>query len=360
MGDGRSSTVSPLFGARAGSSAVAALGAAAREVWRNLPVWFVYVGSLSLHHVAVAMIDPASYAAAGFRTAAFSLAALAPAAWIVAYVASRVALSRSALSGMRWRWALPALVLAPYIVDGAVMAIAPSLRTPTSQSALRFQFEYYQFLWFSILAVHALVTRGARALAAFFAVGLIYGAVLENTGIVLGFFSEPRFDNYLPPLPAPIATMLGWSMIAYCGIWTAEQFGRLIPPFGRTPLRLAIVATAMALSVDLQTDPLASLYGLCWQWNSLLPTWFLSVPFCNFAAWLGAYLPFAWAYFSLEGRTDLTGAARNWRLLARVPVLAVTGGLIWLALMTVHERSTAGPTYQILGAFFARVLPPRL
>ncbi len=322
------------------------------EIWTHLPIWFVFVGSLSLHHIVVGVIDPSRYAALGHSTPAFALTALAPVACVIIYYAARIGALSATGSGAPALRALPALFLLPFLVEWAVYSRVPSLRAGASENTLRLVFEYSQFAWCLALAAHAYLTRGSRALIAFFVIGLVYGVMLENTGITLGFFSELRYDWYLPRLPAPLATMLGWSMIAYCGVWIAGAFGRFFPWLGSTPMRLAAVASVVALCVDVQLDPVASLDGVYWKWNSLLPRWFLSVPFCNFAAWIGAYPLFAWAYFSLQRVKDLTEDQRNWRLLARVPVLAVAGGLIWLALMTVYEVGTSGPTYQILGEYF--------
>jgi hypothetical protein len=333
------------------------LRTAAHEIWTHLPIWFVCLGSLGLHHVAIGMIDPFQYAALGHSTAAFSLTALVPAAWVVAYYAARTRALASTTFDTRAASILLTLVLAGYLLDWAILTWIPTLRVATSQSTLRALFEYLQFLWFIALAWHAYSTRGVRTFAAFFVVGLIYGAVLENTGIALGFFIERDYHWYLPVLPAPMATMFGWSIIAYCGVWIAERLGEFVPSLRKTPARLAVVATGVALSVDVQLDPLASLNGLCWKWNALLPNWFLSVPFCNYAAWLGAFVPFAWAYFRLKEHTELTETQRNWRLLACVPLLATAGGLIWLALMTAYEGGVSGPTYLILRAFAESVLP---
>jgi hypothetical protein len=337
-------------------SVAGAVRTAALEIWTHLPIWFVLLSSLGLYHAAIGIIDPSGYTAIGHSTLRFALTALVPAAWVVIYYAARARALTSTPSTRRTAWILSTLLLVVFLADWAVISWAPSLRAAASQRTLLVVFEYLQFTWFVALAWHASATRGVRAFATFFVVGLIYGAVLENTGIVLGFFVERNYRWYLPVLPAPVATMLGWSIIAYCGAWIADRLGDLVPPLGKTPVRLAVVATGVALSVDVQLDPLASLDGLCWKWNALLPTWFLSVPFCNYAAWLGAFLPFAWAVFWLRGRKDLTETQRNWRLFASVPLLSGAGGLIWLTLMTAYEGGVSGPTYQILGAFVDSIL----
>ncbi len=329
---------------------------AIREVWADLPVWFVFTGSVWLNHVAVAMIDRSQYSKAGSSAGAYALTGLAPAAWVVLYFAIRRRIGAARRPSRLAATLMPAALLVPFLLDWALAALVPAWRVAPSSAALIAGFETIQCLWFLALAAHAYLTRGAASAAAFFGVGLVYGVVLENTGITLGFFSERGYHLYVPGLPAPAATMLGWAMIAYSGVWIAERFGAFAPRLLATPLRLGLAASALAISVDVQLDPIASLAGLYWRWHILLPAWFLSVPFCNYAAWAGAYLPFAWAWFHFKARADLDDSQRNWRLLALIPLLSTAGGLVWLGLMTVYERGVSGPTYLILGEFFRGLL----
>jgi hypothetical protein len=317
------------------------------------------VGSLGLLHAEVGKIEASRYETIGYSATECALTALAPAVLVFCYHAVRA--KRRVLRPNRpgAGLAVPALVFIPYLADYALYAANPSLRITVPTETLRVLFEYAQLATACLFALHAWLTGGVRAAVTFFVVGLLYGVVLENTGILLGFFSEPYYRHYIPGLPAPVATMVGWSFGIYCCIWIAWRLRADLAWFQRSSFRAALLATAAAIALDVQLDPFASQSGLFWEWNSLLPSWFLSVPFTNYAAWVGAFLPFAWAYFALEDRADLTEGRRNWRLLACVPGLAVAGGLLWLASMTVYEGGVSGPTYRILRAFLSSVTSSR-
>ncbi len=343
---------------RNGSSDGRGWRSVAHAAWTQLPAWLLFFGALGFLHTAVAVLDPSRFRAVGHTAFDFAVTALLPSAWIALLFMLRARKRDIGDHRRRTPWLVPALLLAPLVVDFALFTIVPSLRTPVSDRELLLQFEWMNLFWVAALALHAWRTRGLHAVATFFGIGLLYGAVLENTGILLGFFSEHNYTLYLWRLPAPVATIVGWSTIVYTCVWMTEQIREQLPWFKRTPLGSALLTVGIALASDVQFDPLASLSGLAWQWNSLLPTWFLTVPFCNFAAWFGAVMPFAWAYFAIGARTDLTDRQRNWELLARIPAIAGTGGLIWLAIMTAYEGGLSGPTYRILADFFASMLSP--
>ncbi|MCZ7585849.1 MAG: carotenoid biosynthesis protein [Deltaproteobacteria bacterium] len=143
----------------------------------------------------------------------------------------------------------------------------------------------------------------------------------------------------------------------YGCIWIADFFRREFPVFAATPMRSALLTTAVALSLDLQLDPLASLSGLFWRWNDALPEWFLSVPLVNYVAWFSAFTPFGYAYWALHDRLDLSESMRLGKLLTRIPNVVVTAGILFFGLMFVFECGFGGPTYRILGDFFTKILP---
>ena len=87
------------------------------------------------------------------------------------------------------------------------------------------------------------------AVAAFFGVALVYGFILENSGIVLGFFEEKGFHVYLGPLPAPLATTIGWCFILFCCVWTAERLAGADGQPGSTIVDEPASATPDVLSV---------------------------------------------------------------------------------------------------------------
>jgi uncharacterized membrane protein len=211
--------------------------------------------------------------------------------------------------------------------------------------------------WGILLAAHAAWTGGRHALALFFGVGALYGLVLENTGIAMGFFSETRCRLYLWPFPAPLCTTIGWCMAFYVAVSLVEQLARWVPWLARTPWRRAWAATLLALCRDVQLDPASSLSGVLWSWNEQLPPVFLGVPAVNFAAWFGAFLPFSYFVFSIRDRSDLTESRKNRELLLRVPLSAALGGLLCFGVMAMVEGGFSGPTFRVLWQFVRQVLP---
>jgi hypothetical protein len=206
--------------------------------------------------------------------------------------------------------------------------------------------------------IHLLLSRGRPALVLFFGAAFVFGLMLENAGIVFNFFSEPSFRIYLWFLPAPLCTMLGWSLAFTVVISVIDRLGEwlawLAPSKSVWPRVGA--ATAMALCLDAQLDPLASLSGVLWRWNDLLPPAFFGVPVINFAAWFGAVSVFSYFVFKVRGREDWSPGRKNRELFLRVPLACVLAWAVCFALMAVAEGGFRGPSFRVLGAFLERLL----
>jgi Carotenoid biosynthesis protein len=328
-----------------------------RELWRALPIWFFYLEGIGLLHFMMANVDPAQYHRLGYTSAPFAATVVFPLFWVVSYYLIRIRKSVRIQDRPYYMMIVPSLLVAPAVLIYLWYSLFPGFRMILSDSTLRLLFEYMQLFWIGAFLVHAFVHRGMHKFVTFYVVGFVYGLLLENTGIYMGYFFEADYRHYLGPLPAPFATMMGWCLVFYCCIWVAEYVREHVPWFAKSPLRAAFLTTAVAISLDIQLDPLASLSGVFWQWNTKLPEWFLSVPFCNYAAWFGAFLPFSWAYFYLLERKDLNELQKNWKLFVHVPLIAGIAGGIWLLLMTIFEGGFSGPTWQIIGEFFAHLAP---
>jgi uncharacterized membrane protein len=188
---------------------------------------------------------------------------------------------------------------------------------------------------FVLLATHAAVARGTGKLAGLLGVGLLYGLILENGGVALGFFSEDRFRIRLPLLPAPLATSLGWCLVFY-PLWHAAP---LIAGRGAAAGHRALVATGMALALDLQLDPAATAAGF-WVWPPSPPPVVRGVPAVNFCAWFAAVLPFAFAAFEAT-RSETIDAARLARSLPRILLEALA---LVVAALVVVEASLGWPS----------------
>jgi hypothetical protein len=317
----------------------------AREIWQSLPVWFILVGGWALLNTTLSNVPDSAFLAVGIPRGWFALLQLPSSLWFYLYY------RRS-----RPRLAVIAAFIIPLLIAFVFLSF-PGARVIVPPAALRRLYEISALVWTALLGSFALRREKKGTFATFFGVALLYGIILENAGILFGFFEEKGFGFYLGPLPAPIATMIGWCFVLFCSAWTADRLTGAGPGPRPSAFRTAIVTTAVAVSLDLQIDPLASLPNVFWKWNELLPPFWFGVPFCNFAAWFGAIFVFAHFHFALSARPGLTEGRRNARLLAQVPSMAILAGLIWIILMLPYEAvHRAGvvvfPTIRILGRFF--------
>lgn len=320
--------------------------AAAREIWENLPAWFILIEGAALLNTTLSNIPDAAFFAVGIPRARFALLQIPSSAWFSLYYRKR-----------RPKLAFVAALVVPLLI-ALVPLCFPRTRVIVPPVTLRLLYEISAFVWTALLGSFALFREKKGTFAAFFGVALLYGFILENSGIVFGFFAEKGFHVYLGPLPAPLATTVGWCFILFCCAWTARRLAGPETPGkpGLSPLRLALLTTAIAVSLDLQIDALASLPNVFWKWNELLPPLWFGVPFCNYAAWFGAIFVFAHLYFVQAARARLSVERRNFKLLAAVPAMAVLAALIWILLMLPYEAlhragGVAFPSLRILGVF---------
>ena len=261
-----------------------------------------------------------------------------------------------AVYGLRWRESTQLEKrLAITICAGVVLGIGGNLllgmRTVLSHHQLRNIYELVALLNTLVLMIHAW-NESPRRVGFFLGPCLAYGMLLENGGILLGYFSEMNYRWYLGPLPAPLATVSGWVTVFYITTWTVWEVKKCSPRTRRMPVFAALVAVFVALCLDLQIDPLASAVGF-WTWHSSLAQGWLGVPFLNYVAWMSAVFPFALLVFWREAQWDLAVGGitepkhRNW-VLVRVPLALGVAALAFLVLMTLVEGGIEGPTFTIL------------
>ena len=236
----------------------------------------------------------------------------------------------------------PALVLINYIT---------AQRFVLDHDALRNIYEYVAILNTVFLMLHAR-SQSAHWLKFFLGPCLLYGMLLENGGIWLGYFSEMNYRLYLGPLPAPVATMSGWVTVFYIITWTVWEMKKLSGSVRDSVLKSTAIAVFAALCFDLQVDPLACEVGF-WRWHPSLTQGWLGVPFLNYAAWIAAVLPFAWLIAKRESDRGLaigevTEAIHRIWLLKRIPQALALASLLFLGFMVVVEGGITGPTFQIL------------
>ena len=337
------------------------------EVERHLPVWFAYLMAWGLLKYEMAHVAAEEYLKVGISRQWFALTIIFPLFWIFLYYGARIYASVR----IRRKGLVFALL--------AVLFIGHPLFTywyrldrpkPLTSEKMTLIYEYSQFFWVGVLILHALFSRGIanvrsfglHRVVTFFGVAYLYGLMLENSGIIMGLFLEPQYTWYIGwseryYLPAPICTQLGWCICFYLAIWITESLSARSAYLRKGVLLPALMATAVAISIDLQVDPMASLSGVWWSWDPRLEPWFLGVPFINYASWFGAFVPFCYAYFYYKKREDYSPGRRNFEIFIRLHYIILISGVISFGIMFLYEGGTGGPTFEILRDFLDRVLP---
>ncbi|MBN2198473.1 MAG: carotenoid biosynthesis protein [Candidatus Aminicenantes bacterium] len=324
----------------------------AREFREHFPIWLVYLAAIGTLHATLSNAPEHVFAASGIPRRMFLALAPFPLFWFALYFILRIRRSKRLVR--RWK---AALALAALVLGVPLAAFFFYRPYPFTVGQMRALFEVSIFVWTAVFIVHILLSRGRQTAILFFGVGFVYGLLLENSGIVMGFFSEPGFLVTLRFLPAPLCTMLAWSLVLAVVVSVTDRLGEWVPwlaPSRRVWPRVA-TATAMALCLDAQGDPLASMAGLYWSWNELLPPAFFGVPILNFAAWFGAISVFGYFVFRVRDRKDWGPGRKNRELLLRIPPACFLAWGVCFAVMAVVEGGFDGPSFRILGAFFSRL-----
>lgn len=320
-----------------------AITAARQEFWRHLPAWMFFVYGVLLLNTELTNFSPARADLA--HTVVFPL---------LVFVIYQV-LRFTHGTGSR-RMLITSLVLAFGLPTVTYFWHTPS---PLSHDALLRIYEWSNFAWAALLVWH-LWKHQRTHVALFFGVGLLYGAVLENGGIVLGFFHETNLtETMVRPFVAPVATMIGWSVVLAMATFVTWGLRKRLPWLRRSALLSALAVGTFATLLDLQIDPIATAVG-CWVWHETLPGWFHGVPLVNFVAWMCALVPFGYVMFRVQERRGLRDGAA-WgpddllALLKWSPAGLVCAALSFIG-VTLLLEGVAGPSWTLLNHFTARVL----
>jgi hypothetical protein len=254
-----------------------------RFVWRNLPVFFIWFIGLSvlnnsLHHIAPPVEN------AGLLSF-FPLACSIVLLWFSCK--GDYGDEKMLKPFFAWTVGLTALYLTPFM---------HGLSMPFDINTQRLIYEFSALAQFAILLTHAKGWFTRNDWIWVFGVTLVFGLILENGGIVLGFFSEPGYLLYLPGVPAPLATALGWVNVLYCAFFAVERLLPRMPPLGK-----GLVCAFMGLSLDIPFDPVATRLEW-WVWDPSLSVRIWDVPVVNFIAWFWALFPYAALYYWMRGR----------------------------------------------------------
>ncbi|MBI5480301.1 MAG: carotenoid biosynthesis protein [Deltaproteobacteria bacterium] len=318
---------------------------AGRELWAHLPAWLAFVYAVSLLNAALTNLRP--------PRPDFAPTVLFPLAAFAAYFAARAA----GLAGWRERWRL-LRVPAALAVGLPLLVLLVHRPSPLHDASLRWVYEITAFAWAGLLLGHAASARRNHA-GLFFGPTLVYGVLLENGGIGIGFFSESRLRCHVPGLHAPLSTMLGWCTVMYMCTFITWELRRRLPWLRRSPALSALLLAATGILLDLQIDPLATALG-CWTWNRALPPAFLGVPLLNFVAWACALWPFGYVLFRLQERRGIEDGGRFSRrdlltLLLAAPVTLLVAAALFI-LVTLLLEGPQGPAWQVLHRFTAGTL----
>lgn len=250
----------------------------------DLPIGFLVLGAWGTFHLALKNLDPPQPGIAW--PVIFPLGWAAVTLWLCNGPPRILRLVR-----------IGASLSAPLLL----IALLPA--RPMTEAQIRPWYEFGTLGAVALLAFHCAKTRPRGDLVLFFGVGMLLGLILENGGIVMGFFREEGYLLHPPGLPGPLATGMGWTAVFYASMHVAERllFVRPRPSAEEItprPLRErsvwwgAALATAVGCTFDLLLDPTATASG-AWTWDTGLASspMFLGVPLINFIAWLGALGP---------------------------------------------------------------------
>ena len=308
--------------------------------WQDLPLLNYALYSVGIAHAEISNLPTQRLDLV--PTAIFPM--LVP--WLIYGLRFKNATARERIVALTVCLGAPLLVILNYWSNQRVVLDHDSLRNI---------YEYSAILNTVILMIHAR-SQSQQWLKFFLGPCLVYGMILENGGIWLGYFSEMNYRYYLGPLPAPMATMSGWVTVFYIITWTVWEMKKLQPKVQESALAGAGIAVFAALCFDLQVDPIACEVGF-WTWHPILTQGWLGVPLLNYAAWTAAVLPYSFLIAKREKDAGLaigevTGTVHLRWVLARIPVTLIAAAVLFLTFMVVLEQSFSGPTFQILAETF--------
>jgi hypothetical protein len=240
-----------------------------------------------------------------------------------------------------------------------VLNLAFHRPSPVQGPTLLVFYELSNFLWAGLMMWHA-AAKGRQHLALFFGAALVYGACLENGGIWLGFFDESALSlSHIPGLPAPMATMLGWSVVLYMGTFVVWRLREYFPLLRSSNALSAVLVATVATALDLQIDPLATAAG-AWVWHGSLQPFFHGVPLLNFVAWMSAITPFAYAMFRVQEQFGARDGSK-WSNAALVRLTLLAPFILLMALICFSGtmyfiEGPGGPAWSIFYEASDRIL----
>ncbi|MBN2299358.1 MAG: carotenoid biosynthesis protein [Deltaproteobacteria bacterium] len=287
-----------------------------RFVWKNLPVFLIWLIGLSvlnnaLHHIS----PPVTHI---LWLSVFPLACSLVLLWF--------ALIREygkIITGRYLFWA--GIMCAVYFTPAM-----HSLSIPLDPGKQLMLYEISALMQFVLIMVHSRTWFEKKEWIWVFGITLLFGIILENGGIIIGYFSEPEYHIYIPGLKAPVATAIGWVNVLYCAFFAVQKLLPVTRPFPR-----GIICALIGLCMDIPFDPVATRLGW-WVWNDSLDMGLSGVPMVNYIAWFWAIFPYTALYYWFRHRDDIGEGKQMGYFIGMFPVLLVAeviGVVLSLALI---------------------------
>jgi hypothetical protein len=221
-----------------------------RFIWVNFPIFLIWLTGLSMLETALHSIAPPLPEAAWL-----SIIPLITTLILLGFVQWKKKGMFMPRQYFPWAFALTIFYIISWTHQTSVLLSIETHRHIYEASAI---------IEFFILVIHAKTWLKKWDWIWIFGVTLVFGMILENGGIIMGFFREEGYFLYFPGLPAPVATMLGWVNVLYCGFFAVEK---ILPEM--SPMWRGLVCTGIALSMDIPFDPVATRLSW-WVWNDTL------------------------------------------------------------------------------------------
>jgi hypothetical protein len=292
-------------------------------LWQNIPIFFIWLTALSMSDTALHQIKPA--------LSVVPWLAVIPLVTSLILMAAAWAKKQGGLCTkgfLPWAAVLTSAYMIPFFSRSSA---------PLPPETHRVIFEASAIMEFIILALHGRTWLKGWDWIWIFVVTLLFGAILENGGILMGFFKEEGYRLYVFSLGAPIATVLGWTNVLYCGFYVV---GRVLPEM--RPVLKGLVCAGIALAMDIPFDPVATRLAW-WVWNDALSMHVWGVPVVNYVAWFWALFPYAWCYFSIRAKGGMGEGRKIALFLALIPgILALELGGVVVSLIILGDNRAVG------------------
>lgn len=328
----------------------------AKEIWVNLPVWYIfYVTAYTVFGFTALLEKPRPD---------YAVTALFPYSLFLLYYygRSRDDEGNNTPGGLR-----KFLIVAG--MSSAVLILAFALSRPirlASDWPSHFDravlgFEASNITWTLLIALHCYLFQGWRKFLLFFGVALIYGMILESSGVAMGFFSEDHYHLYVPGFSAPAATMFGWSAVFYPCVFLLDGLRRGMPLIGnRSFLWQGLLVALIAIFFDALIDPFATDFGL-WTWNRAYngenSLYWFGVPLVNYVSWFTAVFVFGAVYYYFEmKKKEWDQLKRSAAMLCSLPFILLAAGIIEFSSLGLVEGFN-GPSWAILKQYIRDGMP---